>query len=77
MGKTRQGINQRRVKKSKYATIDGKAYLTKRFTVRKARAAAAIAAKEAMNIMGYVVIAKGNKIVRKYADGREIVLDRI
>jgi hypothetical protein len=54
---------------SKYVTADGHTYLTKRTTIQKAQAAGKKAAAEAMALMGYVVVAEGDQIVRKYANG--------
>jgi hypothetical protein len=58
-------------KRSKYATADGYAYLTKRTLVSKAKAAGVKAAETAMEIMGYTVVKEGDWIVKKYADGRQ------
>jgi hypothetical protein len=55
---------------TKYTTSDGYAYLTKRTIVSKAKAAGKRAADEAMQIMGFIVVAEGNWIVKKYEDGR-------
>lgn len=56
-------------KSSKYATSDGHSYLTKRITVQRAKAAGKIATQNAMRVMGYVVVAQGNSVVKKYPDG--------
>jgi hypothetical protein len=56
-------------KKSAHATRDGFAYLTKRNTVIKARAAGKKAAKKAMHIMGYVVTTHEGWVVKQFADG--------
>jgi len=56
-------------RKSPHRTADGYAYLTKRIIQSKASAAGRIASKEAMERMGYVIIARGKWIVRKNQDG--------
>ncbi len=56
-------------KHTKYTTSDGYAYLTKRTVINTAKAAVKKAAKQAMEIMGYVVVAEGEWIVKKYKDG--------
>ena len=56
--------------KSKNVTADGYAYLTKRIVVSRAKMAGKSAAETAMNLMGFVVVAEGEWIVRKYKDGR-------
>ncbi len=54
---------------SKSTTSDGYSYLTKRMLVSKARSAGKIAAKNAMQIMGYVVTVKDGWIVKQYENG--------
>ena len=56
-------------KKSRHATSDGYAYLTKRTMVTKARAAGIRAAEKAMKVMGHVVVEENGRIIKKYADG--------
>lgn len=58
------------IKSSRYTTSDGHSYLTKRLTVSRAKAAGKVATKNAMRVMGYVVVAQNNLIIRKYSDGR-------
>jgi hypothetical protein len=64
-------------KSSKYTTSDGHSYLTKRVTVSRAKAAGKVATEKAMRVMGYVVVAENNKIVKKYLDGRVEVIAAI
>jgi hypothetical protein len=52
------------------AKKDKTAYLTKRILVSVARKAFTKAAKESMEVMGYIVIAQDGWVVKKYADGR-------
>jgi hypothetical protein len=47
-----------------------RAYLTKRILIRSARAGGSKAAKEAMKLMGYIIVSENGWIVKKYADGR-------
>ena len=54
------------VKKQK----EQKAYLTKRILISAAKRGFREAAKEAMELMGYVVIAHDGWVVKKFADGR-------
>ena len=54
---------------AKKASGEQKAYLTKRILVSAAKRGFKQAAKEAMQLMGYVVIAKDGWVVKKYADG--------
>ncbi|MCF2502457.1 hypothetical protein L0663_03650 [Dyadobacter sp. CY107] len=54
---------------SAQTTSDGYAYLTKRLLVSKAQQAGKIAAKRAMEIMGYVVTVKDGWVVKLYEDG--------
>jgi hypothetical protein len=64
-------------KSSKYTTSDGHSYLTKRITVSRARAAGKVATENAMKVMGYVVVAQNNSIVKKYLDGRVEIIATI
>ena len=64
-------------KSSKYTTSDGHSYLTKRITVSRAKAAGKAATEKAMRVMGYVVVAENNSIVKKYLDGRIEVISAI
>jgi hypothetical protein len=57
---------------SKNTTRDGYSYLTKRTVVSKAKAAGKLAAKKAMDTMGYVMTVIDGWVVKQYADG-EIV----
>jgi hypothetical protein len=52
-------------------------YLTKRILVRAARSGGVLAAKRAMEIMGYIVVAENSHVVRKYADGRSEQIEAI
>jgi hypothetical protein len=54
---------------SKQTTSDGYAYLTKRILVSKAQQAGRVAARKAMDVMGYVVTVKEGWVVKLYADG--------
>ena len=56
-------------RKSRWGTKDGFAYLTKRLLVGKAQSAGKIAAKNAMEVMGYVVTVKDGWVVRAHSDG--------
>ncbi|MEO6721714.1 MAG: hypothetical protein ABIN67_15200 [Ferruginibacter sp.] len=60
-----------------YETADGQSYLTKRILIAKAKAAGKKAVENAMEVMGYVVIAEDNEVVRKHADGRREVIAAI
>lgn len=51
-------------------TSDGFAYLTKRIVVSKAKSAGKAAAKNAMELMGYVVTVKGGWVVKEFQDGK-------
>jgi hypothetical protein len=64
-------------KTSRHATQDGYAYLTKRTLISKAKSAGKLAAKDAMEIMGYVVTVKDGWIVEQYEDGRIVKLSEI
>ncbi|MCX2477239.1 hypothetical protein OQZ33_23095 [Pedobacter sp. MC2016-05] len=55
---------------SRSRTSDGFAYLTKRIVVSKARSAGKAAAKNAMELMGYVVTVKAGWVVKEYQDGK-------
>jgi hypothetical protein len=57
-------------KVSKHTTKDGFEYLTKRTLVSKAQSAGKIAAKNAMNIMGYIVTVQDGWVVKRYEDGK-------
>ncbi|TZF85980.1 hypothetical protein FW774_02650 (plasmid) [Pedobacter sp. BS3] len=54
---------------SRSKTSDGFAYLTKRILVNKAKSAGKVAAKNAMELMGYVVTVKDGWIVKQHQDG--------
>ncbi len=56
-------------KKSKYNTIDGHAYLTKRTIVAKAKTAGKKASAAAMLTMGFVITVEKGWVIKKYADG--------
>lgn len=62
-------MKNQKARKRPHVTADGYAYLTKRIVVRKASEAGRKASKEAMERMGYVIIARGKWIVRKNQDG--------
>lgn len=66
--------NTSKKKSSKYTTDDGHFYLTKRITVAKAQAAGRAAASDAMQVMGFVVVAENGKVVKKFPDGRREVI---
>jgi hypothetical protein len=51
-------------------TSDGFSYLTKRILVTKAKSAGRAAAKNAMEVMGYVVTVQDGWVVKQYQDGR-------
>ena len=55
-------------KAAKKKTTDN--YLTKRILKSAAKSGLKKAAKKTMQVMGYAVIAKGDWVVREYADGR-------
>lgn len=57
-------------KASSQTTNDGYAYLTKRTLLSKARSAGKVAAKSAMEIMGYVVTVQDGWVVKQHDDGR-------
>ncbi|WP_138475597.1 hypothetical protein [Dyadobacter bucti] len=72
---------------SGHTTRDGYAYLTKRLLVSKAQQAGKAAAKEAMELMGYVVTVKDGWVVKLYPDntitlrveknGHDVPVDKI
>ena len=64
-------------KSSRDETADGHIYFTKREVVRRARMAGRRASINAMQAMGFVVIARGTQLVRKYANGRIEIIGRI
>jgi hypothetical protein len=64
-------------KSARYTTADGHSYLTKRITVSRAKAAGKVATENAMKVMGYVVVAQDNSIVKKYLDGRVEIIASI
>ena len=57
-------------KKSAQATKYGYAYLTKRIIVRRAKMAGRLAARRAMETMGFVITTRKGWLVKKYADGQ-------
>ena len=63
-------MNEESDKSSKYTTDDGFHYLTKRTLVSKAKSAGKAAAKNAMDIMGYVVTVKDGWVVKIHEGGR-------
>ncbi|WP_257666680.1 hypothetical protein [Parapedobacter tibetensis] len=63
--------------KDQKTTADGYAYLTKRTLLSKAKAAGKKAARSAMEIMGYVLVAEDGWIVRKNADGTTERVEKI
>jgi|EndMetStandDraft_4_1072995.scaffolds.fasta_scaffold02063_3 hypothetical protein len=64
-------------KESRHTTEDGYAYLTKRTLVAKAKSAGRLAAKNAMEIMGYVVTVKDGWVVEQHEDGHIVKLSEI
>lgn len=70
-------MNVSKKKASKDITTDGYTYLTKRIVVSKAKAAGKRAATNAMVTMGYVVVAEGGSVIKKFADGSIEVLGQI
>lgn len=58
-----------RAGKDRGVTRDGFAYLTKKILVGKAKSAGRAAAKNAMDVMGYVVTVKDGWVIREYRDG--------
>ncbi len=59
-----------REKKMKAAQDEHQPYLTKRMLVSAAARGFKKASAEAMQLMGYIVIAKDGWVVKKYADGK-------
>jgi len=56
--------------KRKIARTKGSSYLTKRILISAAKSGVRKAAKDTMEVMGYIVIAEDRWIIRKYSDGR-------
>jgi len=54
---------------NRYTTKDGYGYLTKRTLVSRAKSAGKAAAKNAMEVMGFVVTVKDGWVVKQYPDG--------
>jgi hypothetical protein len=67
--KKNAGVSTKKIE-VKTVKKEPEAYLTKRILVSAARRGFKEAAKEAMQVMGYVVIAHEGWVVKKYADGR-------
>jgi len=65
------------IKKSRYTTKDGYAYLTKRKVVTKAKAAGKRAAKKAMDTMGFVVTTHNGWVVKQFPDGAKERISKI
>ncbi|REA62075.1 hypothetical protein DSL64_10490 [Dyadobacter luteus] len=55
---------------SKHTTRDGFEYLTKRLLISKAKSAGKIAAKNAMDTMGYIVTVQDGWVVKRYESGK-------
>jgi len=55
----------------------GYAYLTKRMVVATAKAAGRRAAKNGMEVMGYVVVSEDGWVVKKIKDGRVEKLSKL
>jgi len=55
----------------------GYAYLTKRMVVATGKAAGRRAAKNAMEVMGYVVVSEDGWVVKKIKDGRVEKLSKL
>ena len=55
--------------KSRHATSDGYAYLTKRLLVSRAQQAGKAAEKKAMEVMGYVVTVRHGWVIKLFPDG--------
>ncbi|MDQ7948393.1 MAG: hypothetical protein REI78_00985 [Pedobacter sp.] len=53
----------------RWGTKDGYAYLTKKILMGRAKRAGKIAAKDAMEVMGYVVTVKDGWVVREHHNG--------
>lgn len=62
---------------SKSSSSGTRGYLTKRILVTKAKAAGKEAAKNAMSVMGFVVVAQDSLIIKKYRDGRIEIIEAI
>ncbi|MET1057326.1 MAG: hypothetical protein ABWY16_18580 [Pedobacter sp.] len=62
---------------SKSTTSDGFAYLTKRIVVSKARSAGKAAAKNAMELMEYVVTVKDGWVIKEYQDGKVEQIEKL
>lgn len=62
---------------SRSATSDGFAYLTKRIVVSKAKSAGKAAAKNAMNLMGYVVTVKDGWVIKEHQDGKVEQIEKL
>jgi hypothetical protein len=58
-----------RTSKGRWVTRDGFAYLTKKILVGKAKSAGRVAAKNAMDVMGYVVTVRDGWVIREHRDG--------
>lgn len=58
-------------------TSDGFAYLTKRVLMRKAKSAGKAAAKNAMDLMGYVITVKDGWVVKEQSDGRVEQIEKL
>ncbi|WP_145859665.1 hypothetical protein [Pedobacter suwonensis] len=63
--------------RGKWATKDGFAYLTKKILVDKAKSAGKVAAKNAMEVMGFVVTVKDGWVVREHSDGRVEQIEKL
>jgi hypothetical protein len=57
-------------KNSKHTTSDGFEYLTKRLLISKAKSAGKVAAKNAMDTMGYIVTVHDGWVVKRYESGK-------
>lgn len=62
---------------SKSTTSDGFAYLTKRIVVSKAKSAGKAAAKNAMELMGYVVTVKDGWVIKEHQDGKVEQIEKL
>lgn len=72
---TRSKTVQKR--KNKWGTRDGFAYLTKRLLVANAQSAGKVAARNAMEVMGYLVKERGGWVVRTHSDGRVEQIEKL
>ncbi|MEO7906526.1 MAG: hypothetical protein ABIT06_06105 [Saprospiraceae bacterium] len=70
-------MSVKKVRKTRYSTEDGYAYITKRIVLRKAKSAGKIAAANAINTMGYVITVHGDWLVQRNLDGSVQKLSRI